>query len=100
MGDRDEGDPMQDVTDEKGPHAGGITNVPKTYRDVYWCGLINEPMIIKYKGEEPQCSACDNEISFEEDPLRYTDDHKVHAFMFHVLKPARGEAVPESPKGI
>lgn len=86
------------MTDEKRAHAGGITNVPKTYRDVYWCCLINEPMIIKYKGDQPKCSACDNEISFEEDPLRYTDDHGLHTFMFHVLKPVCNEIATESPK--
>jgi len=38
---------------------------PHGYRDVIWCPIINEPVIMIYKGDRPHCSLC--EMSAEAD---------------------------------
>lgn len=60
-----------------------VTFKPMGYRDVYWCERLNEPVIIEYRGDEPErqawCVNCDGPM-----------DQERHRFICHVV---HGQAV-------
>lgn len=86
------------MAEERRPHAGVVSNVPKKYRDVYWCWINNEPEILTYKDDLPYCTGCHLKLTFPKGKPWYEDDSTMHEFMFHVWKPGRGEAALASPK--
>jgi hypothetical protein len=49
----------------------------KGWRDLYWCYILNEPVIIEYKDGQPFCTNCNG------NPLKGQE----HSFIFHILKP-------------
>lgn len=61
-----------------------ITLEPLGFRDVYWCGLSNEPVIIEYEDSRAKCVEC-NWISSTEKPdeVFLTE----HVFVCHLCKP-------------
>lgn len=71
-----------------------IAHEAKGFRDVYWCGALNEPVIVSYPfqgktasgvvvGDDstPICTHCDGKVLWGD-----------HQFMFHILKPTKPEA--------
>lgn len=53
---------------------------PKGFRDVYWCGPVNEPMVLEYRGDTTYCPLCKREDVVG-------DEGFGHAFICHVVKP-------------
>lgn len=52
------------------------TSLPKGFRDLYWCWVMNEPMIIEYKDDRAICGVCgDWQLDFG------------HTFIMHIRKP-------------
>lgn len=65
-----------------------ITDKPGSYRDVYWCCLLNEPFVLTYDGDMPTCPHCDCG-PFESPEHMVENDH---VFVCHV---AKGQFKPE-----
>ena len=59
-------------TDEK------FTYTPTGFRDLYWCGHLNEPVLIEWRDDRSYCVNCKAEL------LEDTDSH---TFIAHVKKP-------------
>lgn len=57
-------------------------NEPLGFRDVYWCYLLNEPVIITYHFEDgvekPWCIHCQGEM---------VHGDGIHVFICHINKP-------------
>ena len=72
-----------------------ISNEEKGFRDVYWCWIANEPMIIEYMsinpkgGTKPVCSNCRMmDMDATDDPPKLSSwFKKTHKFLFHINKP-------------
>jgi len=52
-----------------------LTDSPQGYRDIRWCPYLNEPFIIEYKDDKPNCPNCDD--NYEE---------STHEFIAHVKR--------------
>jgi hypothetical protein len=48
----------------------------KGSRDLYWCYVLNEPVIIEYRNDVAICTHCSAELN-----------NNQHRFMFHINKP-------------
>lgn len=66
-----------------------VTFTVKGFRDVYWCYILNEPMINQFKrepGQEPKlmCPNC-NWVDYGKEPSE--EFLSQHVFICHIVKP-------------
>ena len=54
-----------------------VTSSPKGYRDVYWCWILNEPVILTRVQGVLHCDNCHLEVH---------DHEKDHTFICHIEK--------------
>lgn len=58
-----------------------ISETRKGFRDVHWCGILNEPVIVQYKENRLYCPLCEM-ISEQTDEAFL----QMHLFQFHINK--------------
>ena len=72
-----------------------VWDKPRGGRDVYWCWIANEPMIVEYKGNAPYCPICGTTMTFTKDPTKFEDDTTMHQFTVGLLKPRENSVSTE-----
>jgi hypothetical protein len=60
-------------------------------RTVWWCWILNEPMIMHWKDNKPHCPTCDmvDEHSLENGSVPSPDFRAEHSLICKVYKPAK-----------
>lgn len=53
-----------------------VTFRPMSFRDVYWCHYLNEPIVLEYRNGMRYCHACHCNMDSDDD----------HSFICHIQK--------------